>query len=86
MTRFGEILPFGLLFKGTAKLSGNKQPPNGIILGDILINMFFLYFHLNKQFQSMVCCRYFQSSEGGLMLMFWILKLIFDEDIFAFFG
>ena len=43
---------------------------------------YFLDLQLSKQFQNMVCCRYFKI----LMWMFWTFKLSFGVDVLAIFG
>ncbi len=61
VTRLGKILPFGLLFKAPGNFLGeNSRQKNGDILGYFFLEKFFLHFHPNKQFQSMVYLRYFK--------------------------
>ncbi len=37
--------------------------PIGLLLGLLFVLAILLNFHLNKQFQSMICCRYFKVSK-----------------------
>ncbi len=80
VTRLAGISPFGLLFKiYWVKIVAQKS---GNILGNFFPKHFIFYFHLNKQFQSKVCLRYFKVlkvfwcrcfglSNWALMYIFW---------------
>jgi hypothetical protein len=45
-----------------------------------------LHFHVHRQFQNIVCCRYFRVSEVVWCRCFGLLKLSFEVDMLAFWG
>jgi hypothetical protein len=85
VTRLADFSPIGQLLEGSSdffkRWSGWKN-----ILGHILLQQFFLHFHINQEYQYILYGRYVKVSKVDWCRIFWTSKLSFDVAILAFCG
>ncbi len=85
--QIGRFSPVGQLLEGSSDFlkrwsSSKKWQHFGLHLASVI----FLHFHINKEFQYILCGGYIKVSKVDWCRIFWTFKLSFDVAILAFCG